>query len=72
MRFTTRLSRLEKIAAERRPPCPCQWVHIVTPAQRDTYPRACPRCRRPWHLIVLDEDPFGDAPEVNHAAPRAA
>ncbi len=56
MRLQSRLAKMEKVAAERRPPCPCQWVHIVTPEQRDTYPRACPRCRKPRRIVVLDRE----------------
>lgn len=68
MRLASRLARMEKTAAERRPACPCPWVIVVPPAQRDAAPPACPRCGKAWRVIVMDEDPS----EVPYAAPRAA
>lgn len=55
MRIETRLAKLEKVSAERRPACPCPWVKLVHPDDVGRVPGACPACGKEWRRIIIDE-----------------
>ena len=56
MRLQSRLAKMEKVNAERRPPCPCPRVKVVSPEDLAATPRACSRCGKGWKIIVLPRE----------------